>query len=128
MDTLRRHSGGIESQDGGYLLMAIGIYFSPAAMSAAKYDECIKLLKKAGAGNPAGRSYHASFGPKDKLMVFDVWTSQAAFDKFSKTLTPILQQLGIDPGQPTVMPMHKVIVPAAKAASPKKRAKASARR
>jgi hypothetical protein len=28
--------------------MAIGIYFSPAAMSAAKYDECIKLLKKAG--------------------------------------------------------------------------------
>ena len=50
--------------------MAIGIYFSPAAMSAAKYDECIKLLKKAGAGSPAGRSYHAAFGPKDKLMVF----------------------------------------------------------
>ncbi len=81
--------------------MAIGIYFSPAAMSAAKYDECIKLLKKAGAGNPAGRSYHAAFGPKDKLMVFDVWTSQAAFDKFGKTLMPILQQLGIDPGQPS---------------------------
>ena len=94
--------------------MAIGIYFSPAAMSAAKYDECIKLLKKAGAGNPAGRSYHAAFGPKDKLMVFDVWTSQAAFDKFGKTLMPILQQLGIDPGQPTVMPVHKVIVPAAR--------------
>jgi hypothetical protein len=33
--------------------MAIGIYFSPVALSAAKYDECIKLLKKAGAGNPA---------------------------------------------------------------------------
>jgi hypothetical protein len=37
-------------------------------------------------------------------MVFDVWTSQAAFDKFGKTLMPILQQLGIDPGQPSVMP------------------------
>ena len=108
--------------------MAIAIYFSPAAVSAAKYDECIKLLRKAGAGNPAGRSYHASFGPDDKLMVFDVWTSQAAFDKFGKTLTPILQQLGIDPGQPTVMPVHKVIVPAAKVASPRKRAKAPARR
>ena len=108
--------------------MAIGIYFSPAAMSAAKYDECIKLLRKAGVGNPAGRSYHASFGPKDKLMVFDVWTSQAAFDKFGKTLMPILQQLGIDSGQPNVMPVHKVIVPAAKVASPRKRAKASARR
>ena len=79
--------------------MAIGIYFSPPAMSAAKYDECIRLLKKAGAGNPAGRSYHAAFGPQDKLMVFDVWTSQAAFDKFGKTLTPILQQLGIDAGR-----------------------------
>lgn len=94
------------------------------AMSAEKYDECIKLLKKAGAGNPAGRSYHAAFGPKDKLMVFDVWTSRAAFDKFGKTLMPILQQLGIDPGQPSVMPVHKVIVPAAKVTSPRKQAKA----
>jgi hypothetical protein len=103
--------------------MAIGIYFSPAAMSAAQYDECIKLLRKAGAGNPPGRAYHASFGPKDKLMVFDVWTSQAAFDKFAKTLMPVLQQIGLDPGQPTVMEMHKVIVPPPKVASAKKRAK-----
>jgi len=107
--------------------MAIGIYFAPAAVSAEKYDECIKLLKKAGAGHPAGRSYHSSFGPKEKLMVFEVWTSQAAFDKFAKTLMPILQQLGIDPGQPAVMPMHKVIVPPAKVAAPGKKAKAPAR-
>ncbi len=106
--------------------MAIGIYFNPPAMSAAQYDECIKALKKAGAGNPVGRIYHASFGPKDKLMVFDVWTSQAAFDKFGKTLMPILQQIGLDAGQPTIMPMHKVILPAAKAA-PKKKAKTAAR-
>ena len=106
--------------------MAIGVYFSPAAMSAAKYDECIKLLKKAGAGNPPGRSYHASFGQDDHLMVFDVWSSQAAFDKFGKTLMPILQQIGLDPGTPTVMPMHKVIVPMAKA--PRKRAKAASMR
>ena len=108
--------------------MAIGIYFSPPAMSAAQYDECIKALKKAGVGNPAGRSYHVSFGPNDKLMVFDIWTSQAAFDKFGKTLMPILQQLGIDPGQPTVMPVHKVIVPAAKVKSPGKPAKKAAAR
>lgn len=109
--------------------MAIGIYFAPGAMSAEKYNECIRLLKKAGAGHPSGRSYHASFGPKDKLMVFDVWSSQASFDKFGKTLTPILQQLGIDPGQPSIMPMHKVILPAARAGSPRKRARvASARR
>ena len=97
--------------------MAIGIYFAPAAMSSEKYDECISLLKKAGAGNPSGRSYHSAFGPPDKLMVFDVWTSQAAFDKFGKTLMPILHQLGLDTVQPQVMPVHKVIVPAAKKAS-----------
>jgi hypothetical protein len=110
------------------MFMAIGIYFSNNGMSVAKYDECIKLLKKAGAGNPSGRSYHAAFGPKDNLMVFDVWSSQAAFDKFAKTLMPILQQLGIDSGTPTVMPVHKVILPAPKATSPGKRAKASASR
>src|SRR5215470_2042361 len=105
--------------------MAIGIYFSPAAMSAAKYDECIKSLKKAGAGNPPGRSYHATFGPKDKLMVFDVWTSQKAFDKFGQTLMPILAQIGLDAGQPQVMEIHRVIVPAKKAAVAKKGKKAS---
>jgi hypothetical protein len=95
-------------------------------MSASKYDECITLLKKAGAGSPSGRSYHAAFGPPDKLMVFDVWTSQAAFEKFGKTLMPILHQLGLDTGEPQVMPVHKVIVPAAKKASPKKKARGKA--
>ena len=111
--------------------MAIGIYFAPAAMSTAQYDECVKLLRKAGAGNPPGRSYHACFGQPDKLAVFDVWTSQSAFDKFGKTLTPILQQLGLDTVQPTVMSVHKVIVPpakSAKSAAPAKKAKKTAAR
>jgi hypothetical protein len=60
-------------------------------------------------------------------MVFDVWTSQAAFDKFGKTLVPILQQLGIDSGQPTVMPVYKVIVPTAKVTSLRKQARVPAR-
>jgi hypothetical protein len=102
--------------------MAIGIYFALAGMTAEKYDACIKQLNKAGAGHPAGRSFHASFGPADKLMVFDVWTSQAAFDRFGKTLMPILQALGVDPGQPNVMPVHKVITrPAAKPSAKKAR-------
>lgn len=104
--------------------MALGIYFAPTGMTAARYDDCIKRLKKAGAGHPAGRTYHACFGTPDKLMVFDVWTSQTAFDKFGPTLMPILQQIGIDPGQPSVMTLHNQIVPPAKARPAKKRAKA----
>jgi hypothetical protein len=94
-------------------IMAIGVYFGFTGLDAAKYAECLKRLKKAGAGHPAGRSYHVSFGPTDKLMVFDVWSSQAAFDRFGKTLMPIMQQLGAAPEPPTVMAIHRVITPPA---------------
>lgn len=107
--------------------MAIGIYFAPGTMTAEKYNEAVRLLRKAGAGRPSGRSYHACFGEKDKLMVFDVWTSQAAFDKFGKTLMPILQQLGIEGGQPNIMPIHNVIVPPSKAKAAKKPARTARR-
>jgi hypothetical protein len=88
-----------------------------------------QIIEKGGGRQPSWALVPCGvFGPKDKLMVFDVWTSQAAFDKFGKTLIPILQQLGLDPGRPSVMPVHKVIVPTAKVTSPRKQAKAAARR
>ena len=111
--------------------MALGFYFAPAAMTTEQYSETLRRLKKAGAYHPAGRTYHACFGTPDKLAVFDVWTSQAAFDAFGATLLPILQSLGVDPGQPAVMPVHNTLVPPAakprpavkaKKAAPKKRA------
>ena len=112
--------------------MALAFYFAPKPpMSAAQYDECAKLLRKAGAGHPRGRVYHASLGSPDSVAVFDIWTSQAAFDAFVKTLMPIMQQMGVDPGQPHVMPLHNVIVPstakrAAKKAKPAARKRAAA--
>ena len=119
--------------------MALAFYFAPKPpMSAAQYDECTKLLRKAGVGHPRGRVYHACFGSPESVAVFDIWTSQAAFEAFGKTLMPILQQVGTNPGEPHVMPLHNMIVPstakrAAKKAKPaaKKRAaapKAKARR
>ncbi len=104
--------------------MALGIYFALTGMTVEKYGEVVKRLNKAGAQHPAGRTYHASFGTPDKLSVFDVWTSQAAFDKFGQTLMPILQQVGVDPGQPSVMEIHNTITPPAKARPAKARAKA----
>jgi hypothetical protein len=89
--------------------MAIGIYFAPTGMTAQRYDECIKKLNKAGATHPKGRSYHTSFGPADKIMVFDVWDSMESFNQFGETLLPILQDLGIDVGQPDIMPVHNIV-------------------
>ena len=98
--------------------MALALYFSPTpVMTAQQYDECIRRLRKAGAGHPPGRVYHACFGTTESVNVFDVWTSQAAFEKFGQTLMPILKQLGVDPGQPRVMEVHNVIVPPARARS-----------
>ena len=105
--------------------MALALYFAPKTpMSAQQYNECIKLLKKAGAGHPRGRVYHACFGGPENLTVFDVWTSQSAFDKFGKTLMPIMEQVGMEPIAPVVMPIHKVIVPPAKKSAPSKKAAA----
>ena len=110
--------------------MAIGMYFSPTAMTPAKYDECIARLTRAGALHPAGRTYHVALKTGDKVQVFDVWGSQAEFDAFGATLVPILQALGIDPGQPMVSAVHNVTVPPAKAArsAGSKRAKAAPKR
>ena len=107
--------------------MALAFYFAPPnKMSAQQYDESIKRLNAAGAGHPPGRVYHSCFGSPDNLMVFDVWTSQADFDKFGETLMPILQAVGLEPGQPSVMAVHNTIVPPApkaKAAAKKRPAK-----
>ena len=101
--------------------MALAFYFSPTSpMSRQVYDECIKRLQKAGAAHPAGRLYHACFGPADSVSVFDIWTSRAAFDKFGQTLIPILEALGTNPGQPMVADVHNVIVPPARPAAKKR--------
>jgi hypothetical protein len=89
--------------------MAIGIYFRPASMSAAQYDDIMKRLGAAGAGQPTGRLHHCCFGSGDSLQVFDVWESQEAFDRFGPTLMPILQQVGVDPGQPMIEAIHNVV-------------------
>jgi hypothetical protein len=41
-------------------------------------------------------------------MVYDIWGSQEAFDAFGSTLMPILAEVGIDPGEPAVMPVHRL--------------------
>ena len=89
--------------------MAIAIYFHPESMSAAQYDQAIKALDAAGVGNPAGRLHHSCFGPSDHLMVYDIWDSPESFQKFGETLMPILSSIGLDPGQPEIMPIHNII-------------------
>jgi hypothetical protein len=78
-------------------------------MTAAQYDEIIKKLEAAGAGKPAGRLYHVCYGEPANLHVTDVWDSMENFQAFGQTLMPLLQKLGVDPGQPKANPVHRII-------------------
>jgi len=89
--------------------MAISVSINPVSETAAQYDEIIRRLEAAGAGKPAGRLYHACFGSGDKLQVFDIWEPQQAFEKFGETMLPIVQEVGLDLGQPMVEPVHNLI-------------------
>jgi hypothetical protein len=62
--------------------LAIGFYFSPSAFTPARYDEVIKRLDAAGAGAPAGRTYHFALEVNGLIQVFDVWESQESFEAF----------------------------------------------
>lgn len=105
--------------------MAIGVYFTFTGLNATNYAAAVKKLRLAGAGHPPGRSYYSSFGSANNLMVFDVWSSQAAFEKFGKTLMPIPEALGAKPNPPELMPIHKVITPPR---TPAKRAKTASKK
>ena len=90
--------------------MAFVLRFTPKGFTAAKYDEVIKQLNAAGAGAPKGRSYHVCFGDPNNLFVSDIWDNMEDFQAFGQTLMPIMQSLGLDPGQPVILPVHNAIV------------------
>jgi hypothetical protein len=90
--------------------MALSFYFSPSSFSTAQYDEALAKLEAAGAGAPAGRLYHFALETDGQIQVFDIWDSQESFEAFGATLVPIMSELGSDPGQPMVAPVHNTIV------------------
>jgi hypothetical protein len=89
--------------------MAIGVYFNPPSMNAQQYGESLQRLEAASAGSPRGRQYHVCFGKDGNLQVFDIWESQETFDAFGQTLMPILNEIGLDTGQPMIEPVHNII-------------------
>jgi hypothetical protein len=90
--------------------MTIGVYFHPKSLTTSQYDMAIKKLDAAGAGRPAGRIHHSCFGPDTDLMVYEIWETQQAFENYGPILMPVLQETGIDPGTPDVMPLHNLVV------------------
>jgi hypothetical protein len=86
--------------------VSVLIRFTPSSLTAAKYDESIRRLEEAGEFPPDGLEYHVCFGEEGNLRVSEIWDSQEQLDAFAQRLMPILQEIGIEAGQPEMMPVH----------------------
>ena len=85
--------------------MAIAIYVHPKGMTQQQYEEARRRLEEAGQGDPRGRLHHSCFGEDGGLMVYDVWESQEQWDAFGQALAPIATDIGVEMGEPMVMPI-----------------------
>ena len=90
--------------------MSLIFKFKPTGFTIAKYEEAIGLLNAAGAGAPKGRSHHVCSGDPDNVNITDVWDSMEDFQAFGETLLPIMQSIGVDPGQPDIQEVHNIII------------------
>jgi hypothetical protein len=77
-------------------------------MTLKEFEETHRRLGEAGASEPKGRIHHSCFGADGDLMVYDVWESPETFEAFGQTLMPILAEVGIEAGEPAVLPVHRL--------------------
>jgi len=85
------------------------IRFAPPSLTADQYDSAVRRLNEEGVFPADGLDYEICFGSGDKLKVSQVWDSKEQLDAFGARLTPILAELGIDPGEPEVVEVHNII-------------------
>lgn len=89
--------------------MALLTRFAPPSLTAEQYDNVVRRLTKEGIHPPDGLDYELCFGTEGELKVSLVWDSQEQFEAFAARLTPILEELGVDPGEPEVLPVHNIV-------------------
>ena len=89
--------------------MSLLIRFAPPSLTVDQYDSVVRRLNEEGVFPADGLDYEICFGSGDKLKVSQVWDSKEQLDAFGARLTPILAELGIDPGEPEVVEVHNII-------------------
>ena len=82
------------------------VQFNIPGMTEKQYDQVWDELRRVGQSNPTGLIYHVSTFQGKNCVVCDTWESTEAFDRFSKTLIPILNKLGIREVQPKISPVY----------------------
>jgi hypothetical protein len=90
--------------------LSILVRFEPAsATTTEQYDETIRRLEQGGDFPPDGLEYHVCFYADGQLRVSEVWESRAQLEANFERLMPVLSEVGIDPGEPTILEVHNTI-------------------
>ena len=89
--------------------MSILVRFTPPSLTAEQYDDTVKKLEDQGDFPPDGLDLHVCFGTDGSLKVSEVWDSREQFDAFGERLRPVLEEAGIDPGEPEQIEVHNII-------------------
>jgi hypothetical protein len=84
--------------------------FTPTSnVTTEQYDDTIHRLEKVGDWPPAGLDYHVAFKADGKFRVSEIWDSREQFEAFGQRLMPVLDEVGIEPGQPEMLEIHNII-------------------
>jgi hypothetical protein len=90
--------------------MSVLIRFAPSSPTTTEqYDETIRRLQEAGDFPPDGMDYHVCFVSDGNVRVSEIWDSREQLDTFGERLMPLLEEVGIDPGEPEVLEIHNII-------------------
>lgn len=89
--------------------MSLVIRFAPTSLTAGQYDEVVRRLTDEGVFPADGLDYELCFGSEGNLKVSQVWDSREQLDAFAERLRPILDEVGINPGEPEVLEVHNII-------------------
>jgi hypothetical protein len=89
--------------------MSILVRFDPPSLSAGQYDQSVEKIEKTGQWPPDGLDYHCCFGTDGNLKVSEIWDSEEKFEAFGERLMPVLAEVGIEPGEPTIIPIHNIV-------------------
>jgi hypothetical protein len=89
--------------------VSVLIRFTPPSLTAQQYDEVVRRLTEKGVFPADGLDYEICFGSEGNLKVSQVWDSNEQLEAFGESLKPVLADIGIDPGEPEIVPVHNII-------------------
>ena len=97
--------------------MPIAVYFHHPGLTLETFDEVDRRVHKAtGGAEPGGLLHHSVYGTDGNLHTFEIWASAGAFQAFGQLLMPIITELGVQAGQPVIVPLHRLTQQASTAA------------